>query len=132
MPAASVEPLESRRLFAAAEPIVGIGVLGDSFADEYQFYPPDRSTARNFVEQLAEDRALNFGPFDADGAARGEPRNAGFAFNWAKDGATTIATSTANANLICDGTASSPKPGSSMIIAPTRPNTSAVDQMSTP
>jgi phospholipase/lecithinase/hemolysin len=83
------EPLESRRLFAAAEPIVGIGVIGDSLADEYQFYPPDRSTARNFVEQLAEDRALNFGAFDADGSARGEPRNAGFAFNWAKDGATT-------------------------------------------
>jgi len=25
----------------------GIGVLGDSYSDEYQFYPPDRSTARN-------------------------------------------------------------------------------------
>src|SRR3954470_20354200 len=86
---AAFERLESRRLFAAAEPIVGIGVIGDSLADEYQFYPPDRSTARNFVEQLVGDRQLNFGPFDADAAVRGEPRNAGYAFNWAKDGATT-------------------------------------------
>jgi phospholipase/lecithinase/hemolysin len=86
---AAIEYLEPRRLFAAAEPIVGIGVIGDSLADEYQFYPPDRSTARNFVEQLAEDRQLNFGDFDADASARGEPRNAGYAFNWAKDGAST-------------------------------------------
>jgi phospholipase/lecithinase/hemolysin len=86
---AVAEPLESRRLFAAAVPIVGIGVIGDSLADEYQFYPPDRSTARNFVEQLALDRGLNFGGFDSDGASRGEPRNAGYAFNWARDGATT-------------------------------------------
>lgn len=86
---ATAESLEPRRLFAAAEPVVGIGVIGDSTADEYQFYPPDRSTARNFVEQLAEVRGLNFGVFDADGSSRGEPRNAGYAFNWAKDGATT-------------------------------------------
>jgi lysophospholipase L1-like esterase len=86
---AAVEPLEPRRLFAAATPVVGIGVVGDSFADEYQFYPPDRSTARNFVEQLAEDRGLNFGAFEADGSTRGEPRNAGYAFNWASNGATS-------------------------------------------
>jgi phospholipase/lecithinase/hemolysin len=93
--AAAVELLESRRLFAAA-PIGGIGVLGDSFADEYQFYADDRATARNFVEQLAEDRGLNFGAFETDPAVRGEPRNAGFAYNWAKDGATT-------ADLIAQG-----------------------------
>jgi phospholipase/lecithinase/hemolysin len=87
--AAVVEPLEPRRLFAAAEPVVGIGVIGDSLADEYQFYPPDRPHARNFVEQLAEDRALNFGMFELLGGDRGEPRNAGYAFNWARDGATT-------------------------------------------
>ena len=27
-----------------------IGVLGDSYSDEYQFYPPDRASARNWVE----------------------------------------------------------------------------------
>ena len=34
----------------------GIGVLGDSYSDEYRFYPPDRSTARNWVEILTETR----------------------------------------------------------------------------
>ena len=41
----------------------GIGVLGDSYSDEYQFYPPHRSTARNWVEILAATRGLNFGRF---------------------------------------------------------------------
>ena len=41
----------------------GIGVLGDSYSDEYQFYPPHRSTARNWVEILAATRRLNFGRF---------------------------------------------------------------------
>src|SRR5438105_558425 len=27
----------------------GFGAIGDSFADEYEFYPPDRNQARNFV-----------------------------------------------------------------------------------
>jgi lysophospholipase L1-like esterase len=70
--------------------------MGDSFADEYQFQADDRAGARNFIEQLAEDRALNFGAFDPDASTRGEPRNAGFAYNWAKDGATT-------ADLIAQG-----------------------------
>ena len=34
----------------------GVGVMGDSYSDEYQFYPPDRSTARNWVEILAATR----------------------------------------------------------------------------
>src|SRR4051812_47403442 len=41
----------------------GIGVLGDSYSDEYRFYPPDRSAARNWVEILAEHRGLDFGPY---------------------------------------------------------------------
>src|SRR4051794_25646180 len=65
----------------------GIGVLGDSYSDEYQFYPPDRSTARNWVEILAETRGLNFGRFSAEG--RGEPRNGGYEYNWARSDATT-------------------------------------------
>src|SRR5262245_64938796 len=65
----------------------GIGVLGDSYSDEYQFYPPDRSTARNWVEILAAARVLDFGRFSTTG--RGEPRNQGFAYNWARSDATT-------------------------------------------
>src|SRR3954469_22183694 len=64
-----------------------IGVLGDSYSDEYRFYPPDRATARNWVEILAEARGLDFGPFSAEG--RGEPRNRGYEYNWARSGATT-------------------------------------------
>lgn len=65
----------------------GIGVLGDSYSDEYAFYPPDRSTARNWVEILAATRGLDFGPYST--AGRGEPRNQGFAYNWARSDATT-------------------------------------------
>ena len=65
----------------------GIGVLGDSYSDEYQFYPPHRSTARNWVEILAETRGLNFGRFST--RSRGEPRNQGYEYNWARSDATT-------------------------------------------
>jgi phospholipase/lecithinase/hemolysin len=72
---------------ASADSGVGIGVLGDSYSDEYQFYPPHRSTARNWVEILAATRGLNFGSFTP--VSRGEPRNQGFAYNWARSDATT-------------------------------------------
>jgi phospholipase/lecithinase/hemolysin len=72
---------------ALADSRRGIGILGDSYSDEYQFYPPDRSTARNWVEILTTKRGLDFGRFDVGG--RGEPRNQGYAFNWARSGATT-------------------------------------------
>lgn len=65
----------------------GIGVLGDSYSDEYQFYPPHRSTARSWVEILAATRGLNFGEFRK--TSWGEPRNQGFAYNWARSGATS-------------------------------------------
>src|SRR5215831_19062114 len=65
----------------------GIGVLGDSYSDEYQFYPPHRSTARNWVEILATTRGLNFGRFST--ASRGEPRDQGYEYNWARSDATT-------------------------------------------
>jgi phospholipase/lecithinase/hemolysin len=72
---------------ARAGTLGGIGVLGDSYSDEYQFYPPDRSTARNWVEILVASRGLDFGSFAAQ--SRGEPRNQGYAFNWARSDATT-------------------------------------------
>src|SRR4051794_20556728 len=65
----------------------GIGVLGDSYSDEYAFYPPDRSTARNWVEILAELRGLDFGKYSLQ--PRPEPRNQGFSYNWARSDATT-------------------------------------------
>lgn len=65
----------------------GIGVLGDSYSDEYQFYPPDRSRARNWMEILAETRHVNFGRFSA--VDRGTPRHQGYEFNWARSDATT-------------------------------------------
>lgn len=65
----------------------GIGVVGDSYSDEYQFYAPDRARARNWVEFLADKRGFDFGDFST--AGRGEPRNEGFAYNWARSGATS-------------------------------------------
>ena len=76
-----LETLERRALLTA------IGALGDSYTDEYQFYAPDRSTAQNYVEQLADDRHLDFGAFSR--TPRGAPRNAGFAYNWAQSADTS-------------------------------------------
>lgn len=66
---------------------IGFGVMGDSYSDEYQFYAPDRTTARNWVEILAAKRGVNFGRFST--MSRGEPRNQGYAYNWARSDATT-------------------------------------------
>lgn len=73
---------------AAGPPEWGVGVLGDSYSDEYQFYPPDRVTARNWVEILATTRGVNFGRFST--TSRGEPRNQGYEYNWARSDATTV------------------------------------------
>ncbi|MDB5353218.1 MAG: phospholipase/lecithinase/hemolysin [Planctomycetota bacterium] len=64
-----------------------IGALGDSYTDEYRFYAPDRITARNWVEILATDRRLQFGSFSR--MKRAIPRDAGFAYNWARSDATS-------------------------------------------
>ena len=66
----------------------GIGVIGDSYSDEYRFYPPDRSSARNWVELLHAVRGMDFGPYTTED--RGEPRRQGFAYNWARSDATTV------------------------------------------
>lgn len=76
------------RATALADEPRGIGVLGDSYSDEYQFYSPDRSTARNWVEILVATRGLDFGDFSED--SRGEPRNQGYEYNWARSDATTV------------------------------------------
>lgn len=72
----------------------GVGVIGDSYSDEYQFYPPDRSTARCWVEILATTRHVDFGPLVVD-PAQGNSR-LGYAYNWARSGATT-------ADMIAEG-----------------------------
>lgn len=65
----------------------GIGVMGDSYSDEYRFYPPDRARARNWVEILSATRGVNFGALSQ--RSRGEPRNRGFAYDWARENATS-------------------------------------------
>jgi hypothetical protein len=104
-----VEPLESRVVLSQAGPASAVwavtpalvhaeqaqvrsaratfGVLGDTLSDEYRFSPPDRSQARNWVELLAAGRRANFGRFNT--VSRGEPRNQGFARNWASFEAST-------------------------------------------
>ena len=68
---------------------VGVAVMGDSIVDEYEFAvaPPGRGggVAKGAVEILAETRSadLTFGAFSA--ASRGEPRNKGYEFNWARE-----------------------------------------------
>jgi phospholipase/lecithinase/hemolysin len=65
-----------------------VGAVGDSYTDEYEFYPPDRTTARNWVEILHALRRVRFGPFTTQ--SRGEPRDQGFADNWARSDATSV------------------------------------------
>lgn len=72
----------------------GIGILGDSDSDEYQFVVEEgkvtRSSARNWLELLAEHRHLNFGEFSRE--SRGAPREEGYAFNWGMSGDTILGT----------------------------------------
>lgn len=75
----------------------GIGVLGDSYSDEYQFYDSDRASARSWVEILAPTRHLNFGRFSLE--SRGEPRREGYEFNWARSDATTTDLLTAGQHI---------------------------------
>ncbi len=85
----ALESLEARLVLNghAAHSVGLVGTLGDSYTDEYQFYPPDRTHARNWVEILASTKQAGFGPFTT--ASRGEPRDQGFATNWARSDATS-------------------------------------------
>jgi GDSL-like Lipase/Acylhydrolase family len=85
--AAAVQVASVQAAAHPAVPLGPVGTLGDSFTDEYRFYPPDRSQARGWVEILAATREINFGPFSH--RSRGEPRDAGFAYNWARSDSTT-------------------------------------------
>jgi phospholipase/lecithinase/hemolysin len=72
---------------ARADFLHGIGAMGSSTTEEYQFQGGARATARNWVEILASTRGLNFGGFTT--ASRGEPRNQGYEYDWGRVGATT-------------------------------------------
>jgi hypothetical protein len=65
----------------------GIGAMGSSTTEEYQFQGGPRATARNWVEILASTRGLNFGSVTT--ASRGSPRNQGYEYDWGRAGATT-------------------------------------------
>jgi hypothetical protein len=69
--------------------IAGLAILGDSAQDEYQADNPRggdyAATTFNWVEQLARFRGLNLGSW----GVRPEPRRGGYAFNWARSGATS-------------------------------------------
>lgn len=99
----AVEPLEDRRLLAtlgapsahidllstqAAGAITGMGVAGDSMSDEYDDAQSgaDYPYAENWVQLLAANRGINFGPHEITDV---EPRLDGYAYNWARWGATT-------------------------------------------
>ncbi len=79
---------------------VTIGVMGDSLSDEYSENFPPAANGQNWVEQLAQYRAVNFGPTAAaagqPSGTWGDPRNRGFEYNWAEYGARTT-------NLLADG-----------------------------
>lgn len=72
-----------------AKPAAAVAALGDSYTDEYRFYPPDQSQGRNWVEILGSLRksSLTFGKYST--RSRGEPRNQGYGLNWAEDNATS-------------------------------------------
>jgi hypothetical protein len=74
---------------AAVDLLHGVGVMGDSYSEEYQFPQdsPDRSRARNYVEILRATRGFNFGRFST--ADWGGPRRHGYEYDWALSGSTT-------------------------------------------
>lgn len=85
-PFSAWDVLEPRAVPSAGHDLT-VGALGDSYTDEYRFYPPNLSQARNWVEILAATRGVDFGKFTT--RSRGEPRDQGFAYNWARYDATS-------------------------------------------
>lgn len=76
---------------------ITLGAVGDSITDEYVGQPSNFGAtdlpALNWVQILVETRGLDFGTFEADPSVRGEPRNEGYAHNWARSGATAASPS---------------------------------------
>ena len=70
-------------------PQIGIGILGDSFYDEYQADDQRggvfHAVTFNLVEFLVRTRNFNLGSW----GSWGEPRRTGYEYNWARSGATS-------------------------------------------
>jgi|GEM_PF-1645847 len=84
-----IERLEDRRLLHHG-PAGGFGVLGDSLSDEYEH--ETYSYARNWVELLASESHFDLGRHETSSGSAlqwGEPRRAGYEYNWARSGATS-------------------------------------------
>lgn len=84
---------------ASARQIAALGACGDSLSDEY-IEESYGSYARNWTMMFRNLRQVNLGPTAAEasqpGNSWGEPRRTGYAFDWARYGATT-------ANLLSQG-----------------------------
>ena len=85
--ASAHDPVHAEAVPPVAAHFGPVGTLGDSYTDEYQFYPPYQNHARNWVEILHALRGVNFGKFSL--RSRGEVRDQGFAYNWARYGGTS-------------------------------------------
>lgn len=79
-------------LTANAGPWLRLGVMGDSLSDEY-FEDPTRAYAKNWLQQLADNRAVDPGPTAGEAGQLqgtwGSPRATGYACNWAAAWATS-------------------------------------------
>jgi hypothetical protein len=64
---------------------VKIGVIGDSLSDEYQG-AVSRLPGLTWTEQVQAAERISLGANEADSSVRGEPRNDGYALNWARFG----------------------------------------------
>lgn len=64
---------------------VNIGVIGDSLSDEYQGVA-SRLPGLTWTEQLEATDRIALGANEDDPSVRGEPRNDGYALNWARFG----------------------------------------------
>ena len=72
-----------------------MAAMGDSLTDEYSepYYGTIGNYAQNWVQQLAANHVVDFGPTAAaagqPGGTWNEPRNTGYEYNWARSGATS-------------------------------------------
>lgn len=64
---------------------VRIGVIGDSLSDEYQG-AVSALPGLTWTEQVQAGARISLGVNEADPSVRGEPRNDGYALNWARFG----------------------------------------------
>lgn len=92
-------------VFSPVAAEIKVAAMGDSLTDEYSepYYGTIGNYAQNWVQQLASNNVVNFGPTAAGagqpGGTWGEPRNSGYDYNWARAGDTSD-------TLLSDGQAS--------------------------